>query len=118
MKDNQTHNVIPKQMIECSGYHTNSPSGVSPTVDALKETLREQVESAKYRNQVWKRGGRVSSVIERPKDAPQWTEDQANRFREDWYATFTGKGSRAGGTPIRAHGLRLNRIDVRARERQ
>jgi len=116
--DNRTMKVPPEQMIEFSGYHTNSPSGVSPTVDALKETLREQVESAKYRNQVWKRGGRVSSVIERPKDAPQWTEDQANRFREDWYATFTGKGSGAGGTPILEDGMKLNRIDFSAREQQ
>lgn len=110
--------VSPEHIIEFSGYSPSNPAGTSPTIDALKETLREQVESTKYRNQVWKRGGRVSSVLQRPKDAPAWTQEQAERFRADWYANYTGKGPGAGGTPILEDGMTLNRIDFSARDQQ
>lgn len=100
------------------GFAPGKMSGASPTVDALRETLQEQVEAARYRAQVWKRGGRVSSVLERPKDAPAWSDEARESFREDWYAKFTGRGSRAGGTPILEDGMTLKRIDFNAQEQQ
>ncbi|MGV3564163.1 MAG: phage portal protein [Nocardioides sp.] len=100
------------------GYHPGRMSGSSPTVDALRDTLREQIEAAAYRAQVWKRGGRVSSVLERPKDAPAWSDAARETFREDWYAKFTGRGARAGGTPILEDGMTLKRVDFNAQEQQ
>lgn len=100
------------------GYHPGKMHGSSPTVDALRDTLREQVEAAKYRAQVWKRGGRVSAVLERPVEAPPWSPEARDRFREDWYANFTGNGPRAGGTPILEDGMQLKRIDFSAQEQQ
>jgi len=106
------------QILAFSGYAPNSAGGVSPTIAALKETLQEQVEASKFRNQVWKRGGRVSAVIERPKDAPQWSPEAMEQFREDWYAKYTGNGPKAGGTPILEDGMKLQRIDFSATEQQ
>jgi HK97 family phage portal protein len=110
--------VPASQVLAFPGYHPGQMVGSSPTVDALRQTLQEQVEAATYRAQVWKRGGRASSVIERPKDAPAWTEGQAERFRSDWYANFTGNGPRAGGTPVLEDGMTLRRIDFNAQEQQ
>jgi len=111
--------TIPKdKILAFPGYHPGSMHGSSPTVDALRETLQEQVEAAMYRSQVWKRGGRVSSVIERPKDAPQWSDGAREAFREDWYSKYTGNGSKAGGTPILEGGMQLKRIDFSATEQQ
>lgn len=111
--------VVPAdQILAFNGYHPGKMLGSSPTVDALRQTLQEQLEAATYRAQVWKRGGRASSVIERPKDAPGWTDAQASRFRDDWYANFTGNGPRAGGTPILEDGMKLTRIDFNAQEQQ
>lgn len=111
--------IIPAdKILAFPGYHPGKMVGSSPTVDALRQTLQEQVEAAVYRSQVWKRGGRVSAVLERPKDAPAWTDAQADRFREDWYANFTGKGKRAGGTPLLEDGMTLRRIDFNAQEQQ
>jgi HK97 family phage portal protein len=119
MRDNAAPTVVPAaNVLAFPGYHPGKMVGSSPTVDALRQTLQEQVEAATYRSQVWKRGGRASSVIERPKDAPGWTEAQADRFREDWYANFTGRGPRAGGTPILEDGMQLKRIDFNAQEQQ
>lgn len=101
-----------------TGYSPASVGGSSPTIASLKETLREQIEASKYRNQVWARGGRVSSVLERPKDAPAWSDSAREQFREDWYAKYTGRGPKAGGTPILEDGMKLTRIDFNAVEQQ
>lgn len=119
MRDNAEPTIVPAtNILAFPGYHPGKMVGSSPTVDALRQTLQEQVEAATYRSQVWKRGGRASSVIQRPKDAPKWTDGQADRFREDWYANFTGRGPRAGGTPILEDGMELKRIDFNAQEQQ
>lgn len=105
-------------MLAFTGYHPSNPRKGSPTVEALKGTLQEQIEASKYRNQVWKRGGRVSAVLQRPKDAPPWSPEARESFREDWYSKYTGNGSKAGGTPLLEDGMTLNRIDFTAQEQQ
>ena len=110
--------VAADQVLAFTGYHPMSARKGSPTIEALKGTLQEQIEASKYRSQVWKRGGRVSAVIQRPKDAPPWSPEAMEQFREDWYAKFTGNGPRAGGTPILEDGMTLNRIDFNAQEQQ
>lgn len=111
--------VIPaEQMLSFTGYSPTDPRAGSPTVESLRETLQEQIEAARYRGQVWKRGGRVSAVLERPKDAPEWSDAAREAFREDWYSKYTGRGSKAGGTPILEDGMKLNRVDFNAQEQQ
>lgn len=106
------------QILAFTGYHPSNPRYGSPTVEALKGTLQEQIEASKYRSQVWKRGGRVSAVLERPKDAPEWSDAARKRFQDDWYAKFTGNGPGSGGTPLLEDGMTLNRIDFNAQEQQ
>lgn len=110
--------VPASSLIVFGGYSPTRPSGCSPTVDALKETLGEQVEASRYRMQVWKRGGRASAVLSRPAGAPQWSDKAAERFREDWYAKYTGNGALAGGTPILEDGMTLNKVDFSATDQQ
>lgn len=110
--------LSPDKVLAFTGYHPSTLNGSSPTVDSLRGVLSEQVEAAKYRAQIWKRGGRVSSVLERPADAPPWSPDARETFREDWYAKYTGRGSHAGGTPILEDGMQLRRIDFSAQEQQ
>lgn len=114
----ETLKVRPDNMLDFSGYHPSHVRGASPTVVALRETLKEQVEAAKYRGQIWKRGGRVSSVLERPSTAPPWSDAAREAFREDWYAKYTGTGAYAGGTPILEDGMKLTRVDFSAQDQQ
>lgn len=110
--------VPASEVLAFSGYHPADPSKGSPTVESLREVLQEQIEAARYRGQVWKRGGRVSSVLERPAGAPQWSDAAREQFREDWYAKYTGTGPKAGGTPILEDGMQLKRVDFTAQEQQ
>lgn len=110
--------VKASDLIVFGGYSPALPGGSSPTIDALKETLGEMVEASGYRAQVWQRGGRASAVLTRPVGAPKWSDKAAERFREDWYANYTGDGPRAGGTPILEDGMKLERVDFSAREQE
>ena len=106
-----------EEILAFGGYHPTDPLAGSPAVEALRDILNEQVQASLYRGQVWKNAGRVSAVLERPIGA-KWSEGARNAFREDWYAKWTGSGSRAGGTPILEDGMTLKRIDFSAQEQQ
>lgn len=108
--------VDPANIIEFRGYDPTSMSKVSPAIQALRETLSEQVAATVYRSQIWERGGRVSSVLKRPKDAPQWSDTAQERFKREWNSKWTGQGSEAGGTPILEDGMELQKIDFSAKE--
>lgn len=116
--DGKPVKVPTESILAFSGYSPSKASGCSPTIEALKETLKEQIEATAYRGQVWQRGGRVSAVLQRPKEAPQWSDGARDAFRDDWYSKYTGRGSHAGGTPILEDGMTLNRIDFNAQEQQ
>lgn len=117
-KDGGATRIPADNILAFTGYHPTKINGASPAVNSLRETLHEQVEASKYRSQVWKRGGRVSAVIERPAHSPPWSDAGREAFREDWYAKYTGNGSMAGGTPILEDGMSLKRIDFTAQEQQ
>ena len=106
------------RMLAFTGYHPTSLRKGSPTVETLRGTLKEQIEGSLYRGQVWKNGGRVSAVLERPAGAPAWSDSAREAFREDWYAKYTGRGPKAGGTPILEDGMTLNRVDFSAKDQE
>lgn len=111
--------TVPREkIVAIEGYSPSSVTGVSPAIDALKDVLAEQIQAMKYRRQLWARGGRVSSVLQRPQGAPRWSDSARESFREDWYAKYTGSGTHAGGTPILEDGMTLNRVDYSATDQQ
>lgn len=113
-----TVDVSPDAILSFTGYNPGSLRCGSPTIEALKGTLNEQIEAAKYRSQVWKNGGRASAVLQRPVGAPEWSGEASERFRADWHDSYTGNGPKAGGTPLLEDGMTLNRIDFSAQEQQ
>lgn len=107
-----------ENVISFPGYSPTSPLGCSPAVESLRGTLMEQLDAAEYRRTVWKRGGRVSAVLERPIGAPPWSDGAREAFREDWRAKYTGSGDKVGGTPILEDGMKLQRVDFSAHDQQ
>lgn len=110
--------VPAEQLLVFSGYHPKSARTGSPAIEALREIIQEQLNSTRYRAQIWKNGGRVSSVITRPAGAPRWSDEARKQFREDWYASFTGNGPTAGGTPILGDGMKVEKLDLTAQDQQ
>lgn len=92
-------------------------AGSSP-VAALRGILAEQLQAQLFREQVWRRGGRVGSYISRPSTAGKWSIEARNRFKEEWASAYSNSGEKAGGTPLLDDGMELKRIGFSAKEDQ
>lgn len=109
--------VIPaKDMVVFHGWNPSDPGSGSSPVAALKLILGEQMHAYAYRENVWRRGGQVSAVIERPADAPAWGSKGKERFRKEWQATYANRGADAGGTAILEDGMVFKQTGFSARE--
>lgn len=80
--------------------------GVSP-IETLRRIIAEDEAAGAQREQFWRSGARIAGVIERPKDAPDWTQPARDRFKADWDGLYTGDGPAAGGTPILEDGMKF-----------
>lgn len=93
------------QVVFFRGYNGDTDvGGVSP-IEALRDALSEAHAASKMRDQVLRNGARTSGYLERPKDAPKWSDEAATRFKTSWQAQYAGDGPRAGGTPILEEGM-------------
>lgn len=89
------------------GYHpTDSRWGLSP-METLRQILAEEWAATQYREQLWRNGARFPGHIERPAEAPKWSDPARERFRQDWRGLYTGDGPGAGGTPVLEDGMKF-----------
>lgn len=97
----------PADFIVDSGYSPSGAGGSSP-LEALRDLLDEQAEAVAYRRQLWKRGARFSSVIERDGRWP--SEESRNRFLHGLRA-FTEGGDRAGSALLLEDGMKYAKAE-------
>lgn len=100
------------------GYDPTDPMRQYSRISALKETLHEQVESNKFRRQMWHRGGRFNAYLTRPKDVQPWSDEAFERFKETWKTSWAGDGDNAGGTPILEDGMEIKTVQFNSRDAQ
>ena len=101
------------------GYDPTDPMRQYSRISALKETLHEQVESNKFRRQMWHRGGRFNAYLTRPKDVEHWSESAFNRFKETWKASWAGSDAgEGGGIPILEDGMEIKTVQFNSRDAQ
>lgn len=99
------------------GYDPYDPMRQTSPVDALKDMLAEQVESAGFRRQMWRRGGRFNAYLTRPKDVERWTDDAFERFKRTWRESWAGSdGADAGGMPILEDGMEIRQVQFNAKD--
>ena len=102
-----TVDIPADEFVQFKTYSPGNPGGYLSPVSALRQTLQEQVESGRFRRQLWKSSGRLNAQITRPKDVQPWTPEQkeafATAFREAWGAG----GSKAGSIPILEDGMEI-----------
>lgn len=101
------------------GYDPTDPMRQYSRISALKETLHEQVESNKFRRQMWHRGGRFNAYLTRPKDVAPWSEPAFERFKETWKASWAGSDAgEGGGMPILEDGMEIKTVQFNSRDAQ
>ena len=101
------------------GYDPTDPMRQYSRISALKETLHEQVESNRFRRQMWHRGGRFNAYLTRPKDVAPWSDTAFERFKETWKSSWAGdEAGDAGGTPILEDGMEIKTVQFNSRDAQ
>jgi HK97 family phage portal protein len=91
------------------GYNPVDPRvGASP-LESLRSVLLEEFEAAQNREQMWRSGARIGGVLKRPAEAPKWSPEAFERFRESW-GTYARGGGREGGTPILEDGMEYQQL--------
>lgn len=110
---------VPSSMfVMFHGYNPEGISSCSSPLRALRQTIYEQEQADKYRASVWRNGGRISAYISRPANIQPWTPEQAERFKTDFRAAWTGNGPRAGGMPVLEDGMTIQSLSFNAKEAQ
>jgi HK97 family phage portal protein len=94
----------PDEVLHIHGYAPEALTHGSSPIDSLRELLLESSESAKNRAKMWRGGARITGIISRPADAPDWGPDDKRRFRAMW-RSFADGGGAEGGTPILEDGM-------------
>ncbi|WP_245527423.1 phage portal protein [Corynebacterium lipophiloflavum] len=122
IRDNRGHirEYIGDRLIHVHGYNPEFEEiGVSP-VDSLKETLREQLQAASYRAELWRNGPRLGGVITRPpeKDVGKWSPEGRRRFKTSLAQQYSSGGSNAGGTMVLEDGMKFEPQHLNAKDEQ
>ncbi|AWY06505.1 portal protein [Gordonia phage Trine] len=118
-EDTKTTFVPAENVIHFHGYNpVDARVGVSP-ISSLRSNLSEQIHAVAFRDQLWKRGGRVGSFLTRPADAPAWDPAARQKFKRDFASAWSGdSGSQAGGVPLLEDGMELKRVGFSAHEEE
>lgn len=97
-----------KDVVYFRGYNpTDARGGLSP-IESLRRVLAEEWAAGQMREQVLRNGARTSGYIERPKDAPEWSDPARKRFKDGWRSQYAGQtATEAGGTPVLEDGMKF-----------
>ena len=106
-----------ERIIRSHGYSPSSVRAGDSPINALRGVLKEQIESAAYRAQLWHNGPRLGGVITRPQGA-NWDAVARRRFKQSWQSTYAGTGSGAGGVPVLEDGMEFKPFHLRAQDEQ
>lgn len=95
-----------EQVVYFRGYNPEDERyGLSP-IESLRRILSEEYAAGQMREQILRNGARISGYIQRPKEAPAWSDAAYNRFRDGWRGQYSGhSATEGGGTPILEDGM-------------
>lgn len=99
---------IPRsQLIIFPGYSPDTyEEGVSP-LETLRRVLQDETTVQQYRESMWRNAARQSGWIERPLEAPEWSDTARQRFRADIEGMMAGPRN-AGRIGVLEEGMQWN----------
>lgn len=106
--------LSPDEVIHHRGYSAMSNKIGTPALETLRQQLVE--ESARQAHAIeFVRGGMVKGgIIERPIEAPEWSDGARERFERDWAGRL--RGVTAGKSPVLEEGMHFVDAGVSPRE--
>lgn len=111
----QRIDLNPMDMVHFRGHNTESAiTGLSP-LETLRRVLAEEHAAGEYREGFWSNAARMHGVIERPADAPQWSDPARERFKAEFEALYAG-GDNSGKTAVLEEGMTWRQVEFTAQE--
>jgi HK97 family phage portal protein len=110
--DGRWREIAAENVVHFHGYDPIDPRVGNSPINALRDLLLEEYEATRSRRQMWRNGARLSGVIERPKDAPDWGPTARARFKAGWRASYSSDGGDAGGTPLLEDGMTYKAVGL------
>lgn len=105
----------PSEIVYFNGYNpTVRLRGLSP-LETLRRVLAEEAAAGDHRESYWRNASRMEGIWEQTKDAPNWTKEQQQSFREQWQE-FAGSGSKVGMTAVGPRGMVYKQASFSARD--
>jgi len=105
------------RVFELAGYNPNPPMRCPPC-ETLRQILAEDSAATDYRADLWRNGARMSGWIERPAEAPEWSDGARERFRREWHGRWSSGSEEAGGTPVLEEGMKFTTATATAEQSQ
>jgi HK97 family phage portal protein len=114
LPDGTTFPLPASEVFHLRLYNPDDPVvGLSP-LETLRKVLAEEAAANDFRTWFWANGAKLGGWIGRPKDAPKWTAEQREDFRQQW-ANFVGPRN-AGKTAVLEDGMEFTPITASARD--
>ena len=104
------------EFVQFRTYCPGTPGSYCSPISALNQTLYEQIESGKFRRQLWRSSGRLNAQIVRPKDVAPWTDEQKKKFATAFREAWSGAGSKAGSIPLMEDGMEIKPFSTSFKE--
>lgn len=105
----------PEDIIHIHGYSPDSSIvGLSP-LETLRRILAEEHAMGQYREHFWRNAARMGGVIERPVDAPEWSDAARQRFKQEFEELYSGEMA-SGKTAVLEEGMEWKQTSFTAQE--
>ena len=108
---------IPRtEFVRFNTYSPGNPGGYVSPISALRQTLEEQIQSGRFRRELWKSSGRLNAQIVRPKDVQPWTDETKKKWVEAFREAWGAGGSKAGSIPLMEDGMEIKPFSTSFKE--
>lgn len=105
----------PHDVMHVRGYNPlNATEGLSQ-LETLRRILAEEWAMGDYREHFWANSARMHGIIERPAEAPVWSQTARERFAAEFAALYSGSAS-SGRTAILEEGMSWKAATFSAQE--
>ena len=94
----------PAEVVHFRGYNPDSPSVGYSALETLRRILAEELAMGQYREGYWENAARMSGLIERPVEAPEWSKTARDRFLAEFEALYAGEDN-SGKTAVLEEGM-------------
>ena len=114
----QAITVPASQFVVFKMYNPGSPGTYQSPIASLKQTLSEQIQAAKFREALWRNGGRMNSYITRSANVTPWTPQARDAWIESFRKGWAAGGEKSGSMPILEDGMDIKQFNFSAKEAQ